>query len=220
MLPLLSWSGQAELPAGGNDAGLTARQLYRRGKVSLEAERYTEAIRSFTSLIDGFPSDPLVPAARKYRARADRAREKAAGDVKTRRMTQGGEQPIEKAKMVLRPLYPVEKPAPQPEPAGPVKGDPANCIPRDKNDSRRFCNWYDALAYCEGRLPTVIELQERNLAECPAGKRGGPCGGRHWSSEGDGSRAKTVIFGNGGEINSDKKAYPNIFVMCAGPARL
>ena len=78
MLPLLSWSGQAELPAGGNDAGLTARQLYRRGKVSLEAERYTEAISSFDSLIDAFPADPLVSSARKYRVKAARARKKAA----------------------------------------------------------------------------------------------------------------------------------------------
>jgi hypothetical protein len=55
------------------------------------------------------------------------------------------------------------------------------------------------------------------MSECPAGKHDGLCGCRYWSSEDDGGYlAKTVIFGNGGEINSDKKTFQNIFVLCAG----
>jgi hypothetical protein len=206
LAPLFCWGADAGLPAG-RDGAATARQLYRSGRASLEAGKYDEAIRSFDGLISKFPSDPLLPAARKYRAIAVRAR---------RAQAQGASQPQEIPKLVPPTVLPAEKPAQ--ERSGPVKGDPDKCKSWHEGDNHPFCNWYDALAYCEGRLPTVIQLQERNMAECPAGKRGGVCGRRYWSSEGDGDRAKTVIFGNGGEINSDIKSLPRIFVLCAGPA--
>lgn len=216
LAPLFCWAGDAVL-AAGKDAAPTARQLYRRGRASLEAEKYTEAIRSFDGLISKFPSDQLVPEARKYRAIAARARKKAAAAAAIAgERAQGEGQPQEIPKLVPQTVRPAEKPAE--EQAGPVKGDPAKCKSWYVNNNHPSCNWYDALAYCEGRLPTVIQLQERNLAECPSGKKGGVCGRRYWSSEGDGARAKTVIFGNGGEINSDIKSLPRIFVQCAGPA--
>ena len=215
LVPLFCRGADAVLPAD-RDGSPTARQLYRRGQASLEAGKYTEAIRSFDGLISKFPSDPLSPAARKYRAIAVRARKKAAAPAaKAGAQAKGAGQPQEIPKLVPRTVLPPEKPAE--ERAGPVKGDPAKCKSWHERDNHPFCNWYDALAYCGGRLPTVIQLQERNMAECPSGEHGGVCGRRYWSSEGDGAHAKTVIFGNGGEINSDIKSLPRIFVLCAGP---
>lgn len=212
LLPLLGWGADAGLPAGKNGAEPTAPQLYRRGRVSFQAGKYPEAIFNFTNLIDGFPADPLVPAAKKYLARAVKAQKKA--DAYAAAPAPGA--PGENNKPVLRPIRPAEKPAAEEQQAVPAKGDPANCKAHRASDKLRVCNWYDAQAYCEGRLPTVIQLQELNLAECPAGKHDGICGCRIWSSEENGPRAKTVITGNGGEINSDKKKMSNIFVLCAG----
>ncbi|MDD2805617.1 MAG: hypothetical protein PHV33_08685 [Elusimicrobiales bacterium] len=216
LLPLFCWGGEAALPAGGSEVKVTAEQLYRQGRASLDAGRYSEAIRSFKRLIDGFPADPLVRPARKYRAIAASERKKAAVAAATQ--AQGADRPREKIKPVLQPLYPAQRLPAEVEQAVPPKGDPANCRPHRASSRLRVCNWYDALAYCEGGLPSVIQLQELNFAECPAGKHDGICGSRIWSSEGSGACAKTVITGNGGEINCDKKTQPNIFVLCAGPA--
>lgn len=211
MSPLFCLGGDVGLPAGRERIRVTARQMYRRGKADLEAKRYPEAISSFKGLIDGFPSDPLVPSARKYLAIA-KARKKAAEAASARETAQGAEQP----KLMLKPVYPERKP--EEEEAVPVKGNPANCKPHRASDRLRVCNWYDAMAYCEGRLPTVIQLQELDLAECSGGNQHGICGCRIWSSQGDGANAKTVITHLGGEIQTDRKSQSNIFVLCDKPA--
>ena len=79
-----------------------------------------------------------------------------------------------------------------------TKGNAANCKgPSDDKYPR--CNWWDARAYCGGRLPTVAQLQSWYQAEC-AGLRTGPtCNKWYWSSEESGS-ARAVSFGNGAVI--------------------
>lgn len=219
LLPLFAWNATTVLSAGNSETKVTAQQLYRQGKVSLKASRYSEAIYYFKRLIAGFTTDPLVPSARKYLAIAYSAQRKPTKNTaKTQRMTQGADQPKANIKLVLQPLVPAEKPTTEAQQAGPVqRGDPANCKPHPQTSNRhRYCNWYDALAYCKGKLPNVIALQEINYAECPAGKHDGLCGCRHWSSEEvDSSYAKTVIFGNGGEINNTKKTVDTVFVLCS-----
>lgn len=101
-----------------------------------------------------------------------------------------------------------EKPAQnQTKKAEGYKGTPANC----KGD-RPSCNWYDAKAYCGGRLPTVNRLKALYSKQCPSGG----CWGTYWSSEEvrDGREARDVDFSHdalsGTSGKSDKR-----FVDCA-----
>ena len=81
-------------------------------------------------------------------------------------------------------------------------GNASNC-------NKGYCNWYDAMAYCGGRLPTVAQLQAAYKAEC-AGVRTGPtCNKWYWSSEESGaSDARYVNFTNGG-VGEGFKGYGN-----------
>ena len=77
-----------------------------------------------------------------------------------------------------RPKIEVKKAAaPAPKPAadsGP--GNASNC-------ATGICSWYDAMAYCSGRLPTVAELTALYKAKCADGKGGDACNQTYWSSE-------------------------------------
>ena len=55
-------------------------------------------------------------------------------------------------------------------------GNASNC-------ATGICSWYDAVAYCGGRLPTVADLMKIYKAKCADGKGGDACNQSYWSSE-------------------------------------
>lgn len=67
-------------------------------------------------------------------------------------------------------------------------GNAGNC----KNGT---CNWYDAMAYCGGRLPTSGQLRSWYQAECAGGRQGKTCDKWYWSSVSGPGR--DVVFANG-----------------------
>jgi len=71
---------------------------------------------------------------------------------------------------------------PASEKKGGVKGLAANCKKKG-NDAYPSCNWYDAKAYCGGRLPAVAKLKWWYKAECGGGKKNPGCAYWFWSSE-------------------------------------
>jgi len=54
------------------------------------------------------------------------------------------------------------------------------------NCNKGHCSWYDARAYCGGRLPTVAQLESMYQAECTGDKLSDTCGKGYWSSEAEG----------------------------------
>ncbi|KAF0126219.1 MAG: hypothetical protein FD189_731, partial [Elusimicrobia bacterium] len=92
-------------------------------------------------------------------------------------------------------------------------GNAANCKPR-RQGGPPYCDWYDAMAYCGGRLPTVAQLKAAYKSECTGGRKADSCGYGYWSSkESDASGAWVVGF-DGGDVNRHGKDGNNL-VRCA-----
>lgn len=62
------------------------------------------------------------------------------------------------------------------------------------------CNWYDAMAYCDGKLLTINELRSLYQDECTEGNHSDTCRNWYWSSDGRGAStiAAGVSFNDGG----------------------
>lgn len=89
-------------------------------------------------------------------------------------------------------------------------GNAANC----KGNPPR-CNWWDAKAYCGGRLPSVVQLQAWYNSECAGGRNGSVyCNRWVWSGEESGSySARGVYFGTG-VAGTSAKGHANDTVRC------
>lgn len=73
-------------------------------------------------------------------------------------------------------------------------------IGKADNCRKGYCNWYDAMMYCNGQLPTVKQLQEVYRSKC-GGAGGAACGELYWSSdryEDDPCNIQGANFGAGG----------------------
>ncbi|KAF0151535.1 MAG: hypothetical protein FD189_2565, partial [Elusimicrobia bacterium] len=93
-------------------------------------------------------------------------------------------------------------------------GNAANCKP-SRQGGPPECNWYDAMAYCGGRLPTVAQLEAAYKSECTGGRKADTCTGWYWSSQESGaSGARTVNFYSGSVFTTTKDNSTNR-VRCA-----
>lgn len=91
-------------------------------------------------------------------------------------------------------------------PSDRTKGKAANCKVGE-GELFPICSWYDAMAYCAGRLPSVPQLQTWFRADCTGGKRSGSCGHWFWSAESSGtSDARGMGFFNEGYVEKAGKA--------------
>jgi len=89
-----------------------------------------------------------------------------------------------------------------------TKGNAANCT-----GNPPLCNWYDAKAYCGGRLPTVAQLQSWYQAECAGGRSGPTCNNWYWSSEESGSGYAMGVYFADGYVTSNGKTVDG-YVRC------
>ncbi len=72
------------------------------------------------------------------------------------------------------------------------------------------CNWYDAMAYCGGLLPTVAQLKSIYRAECTEGRLAETCDRWYWSLEEEGAdNARTMAFYTGNVSSDNKNFYGN-----------
>ncbi len=93
-------------------------------------------------------------------------------------------------------------------------GNASNCK-LDRNGRRR-CNWYDAMAYCGGNLPTVAQLKTMYKNECTGGRKAKTCRGWHWSSEDStrGSASARDVHFYDGNVSTIHKHYDSSNVRC------
>lgn len=89
---------------------------------------------------------------------------------------------------------------PRGQKADKAKGNAANCTGEPTH-----CNWWDALEYCEGKLPSVSELKNLYYGSCAGGKKAAFCNSGYWSSESvDVTTARVVAFTDGSVIGHEK----------------
>jgi hypothetical protein len=90
--------------------------------------------------------------------------------------------------------------------------NPANCTP---DFSRRIVrgNWYDAMAYCNGKLPTMAQLKTMRKNKCTGGIRDDICSRAYWSSESSGS-SKALRMSSSGEAHRYSKNNAFSVVCC------
>ena len=76
------------------------------------------------------------------------------------------------------------------------------------------CNWYDAMAYCGGLLPTIAQLRSIYRAECTEGRLAETCDRWYWSLDEDGAySARTMAFYTG-NVSSDHKIFAGNAARC------
>ncbi|KAF0151139.1 MAG: hypothetical protein FD189_2587, partial [Elusimicrobia bacterium] len=93
------------------------------------------------------------------------------------------------------------------------RGNAANCKP-SRQGGPPYCDWYDAMAYCGGRLPTVAQLQAAYKSECTGGRKADTCTGWYWSSEESGASDARLVNFSYGTVNVGRKYNVNV-VRCA-----
>lgn len=79
----------------------------------------------------------------------------------------------------------------------PTAGEKASPAPEPKTSScaEEGCTWNEAASYCDGKLPTVDQLQKIRANECQPGKPSTACIKWYWSSEEENaSYAKMVML--------------------------
>jgi|GEM_PF-2543765 len=83
-------------------------------------------------------------------------------------------------------------------------GNRANCKAGRAGEYPR-CDWYDAMKFCNGGLPTVNQLKAWYNNECTGGRQANTCSGWYWSSEEySAGLARRVNFLNGHVIINHK----------------
>lgn len=95
------------------------------------------------------------------------------------------------------------------------QGDAANCTPSRQGEPPK-CNWWDAKAYCSGRLPSVAQLRAWYNSECAGGRKGSIyCSWWVWSGEEiSESHARGVHFSHYGIVSEYGKDDASGYVRC------
>ena len=164
--------------------------VIRLVRISFAAGEEVKARKLMTAIVE---TNTAVPEAAINMSGLTAAAERKAAEAKTRAEREAA---VAKAQ--------VEREAAEQERQRRRNGNAANC-----NDGR--CDWYDAMVYCGGRLPTVAQLQAAYKAECAGVRTGLTCNKWYWSSEESGSRsARDVIFTNGNVNVSYKDSNDNV----------
>jgi len=88
-------------------------------------------------------------------------------------------------------------------------GNAANC-----KGYPPVCNWYDAMAYCGGLLPTAAQLKSIYRAECTEGRLAETCDKWYWSLDEEGADSAQVMAFYTGNVSNDHKIFAGNAVRC------